>query len=131
MALKASGILELSYQASGAVSRMRFVVITGDQTVVRASSAGGAVLGVADVDISTDEATAGKGCAVMVHGVAFVESGAAVARNDLVSTDNVGRAVTSAAGDIVVGRALKAASAAGEWIPVLLAGTFGETVPTP
>ena len=43
-----------------------------------------------------------------------------------VKSDNVGRATTASmtAGDIVLGRALAAASAAGEIIPVLLVGPY-------
>ena len=129
MALAATGVLELPYQASAAVTRMRFVVVTGDQTCAQASVAGSRVLGVARLSVSTAEAAKGKGPAVQVLGVAYVESGAAVARNAEVATDDEGRAVPGATGDRVAGIALKAASDAGEWIPVLLCGAAQPIVP--
>lgn len=131
-----TGILELPFQASATVTKKRFVVLTGDQTVARSSVAGALALGVAMVSIEDksaaggiNEITSGKGTAVHVHGVVFVESGAAIVRLAEVTNDNVGRGVTAATGDVVHGRALKAASAAGQLIPVLLAGTFGPVVP--
>lgn len=117
-----TGVLELSYQASAACTRMRFVALTGDQTVAQASSAGGRVLGVARLSVSTDEAAKGKGPAVQVLGVALVESGAAFAANAELATDNAGRAVAAVATNRVVAVAMKAASAAGEWVPCLLVG---------
>ena len=135
MADQHTGILDLPYQASAEVLKKRFVVLTGDQTVAKASVLGEKVLGVAMVDIKNNtgvpntngrnEITDGKGTAVHVQGVAFVYSGAAVARNVDVTTDATGRAVAAVAGNRVAGVALKGAATAGELIPVLLAGGTG------
>lgn len=130
-----TGILELPYQASAAVTKKRFVVLTGDQTVARASVAGSRVLGVAMVSITDNSATGGrneitdgKGTAVHALGVVFVEAGAAVARDAEVATDNVGRAVAAIATNRVAGVALKAAANAGDLIPVALAGPASQRV---
>lgn len=115
-----TGVLEIPMQASAAVTRDRFVTQTGNQTVAQTGTAGQRTLGVAQLSISTTEATAGKSCAVQVLGVALVEAGAAVARGDRVTTDATARAITAGAAQVPAGVALKAATAAGQKIGVLL-----------
>lgn len=122
-----TGLLELPYQATAAVTKKRFVVLTGDQTVARASVLGSAVLGVAMVSITDNSATGGrneitdgKGTAVHVHGVIFVESGAAFAQDVPVTTDALGRAIAAVATNRQAGQSLKAAGDAGELVPILL-----------
>lgn len=128
MAGAQTGVLELPYQASGACTRKRFVVLTGDQTVVQASVAGSRVLGVASFSVSADEAAKGKGPAVHVLGVVFVESGAAFASDAELTTDASGRAVAAGVGNRVAGIAMKAASAAGQMVPVALAGPASQRI---
>lgn len=120
MAGSATGILELSYQASAACIRMRFVSLTGDQTVALTTGAGTRPLGVARLSVSTQEAARGKSPAVQVLGVAFIESGAAFGRDVELTPDATGRAVAAAAGNRVAAVSMKAAAAAGEWVPCLL-----------
>ncbi len=126
MAGAQTGVLELPYQASAAIIKNRFVKLSGDQTVAQVAASNDLVLGVATIDISTsnfqgvNEVTAGKATAVRVLGVAWVEAGAAVTRGDIIMPDTVGRAITRTATNRPCGIALKAASAAGELIPVLL-----------
>lgn len=115
-----TGILELPYQAAGAIGAKRFVVLAAEQKVAQAG-AGAEALGVARVGISATEAARGKGTAVHVHGVIFVEAGAAIPLGAKVQSDAQGRAIV-AAGGAVVGKALEVAAAAGEYVPVLLAG---------
>lgn len=115
-----TGILELPYKAGGAISKMRFVKLTGDQEVSAVTGVTDQALGVAKVDISAAEATAGKATAVQVLGVAWVEAAAAITRFDFVAPSANGRAQTAVATQFAMGRALKAAANAGDWIPVLL-----------
>jgi hypothetical protein len=116
-----TGILELPYECSAAVTKMRFVKVTGDQTVGPCTVQGELALGVAKVDVTSLEATNGKGCTVQVLGVAWVEASVALARFAEVQVENDGRVLTAAtATHRVVGIALKAAANAGDWIPVLL-----------
>lgn len=75
-------------------------------------AAGAKVLGVVNTDYSMGE-QAGFG----VLGIFVVEAGAAVAADDDVQSDALGRAITKAAG-AYCGRALDAAAAAGAFIRV-------------
>jgi hypothetical protein len=120
MAGAATGVLELSYQCSAPVTRMRFVSLTGDQTVAQHSVPTTSPLGVARLSVDAAGVTAGKGPAVQVLGVAFIEAGAAFAIGAELSGDATGRAITAIATHRVAARALKAATAAGQWIPCLL-----------
>lgn len=74
---------------------------------------GDAALGVANVNCEQ-----GEQAGVSTHGLILVEAGAPVARGAQVQSDGTGRAITLAAG-VVNGRAVDAASAAGEFIRVL------------
>lgn len=114
------GVLDPPFQASGACTRDRFVTQTGEQTVVRTGTAGQRAAGVAQADVSADEATKGKSIAVQVLGYALVEAGAAVALGDRVMSDNVGRAVPVTATNVPLGIAANVAGAAGTKIGVLL-----------
>jgi len=115
-----TGLLELPYKATTAIVKLRFVKISGDQTIAAVAAATDRALGVAKVDISAAEFALGKGTVVQVLGVAWVEAGAAVAINAFVQPDSVGRAITAVSTGFTAGVALKAAAAAGDWIPVLL-----------
>ena len=115
-----TGVLELPYQATTAITKLRFVKISGDQTVAAVAAITDRALGVAKVDISAAEFAAGKGTAVQVLGVAWVEAAAAISLDALVAPSANGRAQTAVSTQFVAGRALKAAANAGDWIPVLL-----------
>ena len=114
-------------------AQFRFVKLNGtDLQVVQATVAGEDVLGVQQ----TNPDTAGQPVTVMTAGVSKVVAGAAVAIDDLVTTDTVGRAIVATSGrtdtsdggaandpligSFVHGRALEAASGAGIIIAVLL-----------
>jgi hypothetical protein len=101
-------LLTLTVLAAAALPGARFVTNAGDVPAAAAK-----VLGVANAAYDIGE-QAGVG----VLGVFVVESGAAIAADANVETDNVGRAITLAAGSNC-GRALDAAGGAGEFIRVL------------
>lgn len=116
-----TGVLELSYQASGAIRIFRCVKLSGDQTVAEVAASTDRTLGVIQGPVASDEVAKGKGYGVTVLGVSFVTAGAAITRGATVMPDSQGRAVTAAtAGNIPFGIALKAAANAGDYIPVLL-----------
>jgi hypothetical protein len=115
-----TGILELPYKCSAAIAKLRFVLLSGDQTVGPCTAITDRVLGVSKVAVSTAEAAAGKATAVQVVGVAWVEAAAGITRGDLVGPSTDGRAQTLASTQFPCGVALKAAANAGDWIPVLL-----------
>jgi hypothetical protein len=99
---------------------MRFVKLSGDQTVAACSAVTDVALGVAKVDVSAAEFAAGKGTAVQILGVAWMEAAAAITRGAFVGPSANGRAQTAVATQYGMGVALKAATNAGDWIPVLL-----------
>jgi hypothetical protein len=74
--------------------------------------------------IQDKPAAAGRAGCVRIYGISKVEAGDAVLENALVTSDNVGRGVTAAAGagtnNYIIGRALTAAGAAGDKFNVLL-----------
>ncbi|CAM5520813.1 DUF2190 family protein [Eoetvoesiella caeni] len=106
-------LLTLTVIAAGAVSAHRFVTFAGAQL----AAAGGLALGV-----STFDAVANDDLGVDVIGTTVVESGAAVAVGDAIVSDASGRAIENPAvgTEAVLGYALDAATAAGEFIEVLL-----------
>jgi hypothetical protein len=101
-------ILATTVLAAAALSKARFVTRAG-----AVPAAGGKVLGVANADYDL-----GNQAGLNVRGIILVEAGAAIAADADVETDASGRAVTRSAGAIE-GRALDAASGAGELIRIL------------
>lgn len=97
------------------------VVSTTALTQFRGVNVAGAQAGAAANSLGPAMYTAGIGEAVTVvaMGSAVCEAGAAVALGAALETDALGRYITKAAG-VTVGRALTAASAAGDRIEVLL-----------
>lgn len=95
--------------AVAVVAANRFVTIAGGYP-----AAEGNTLGVTRTEAETDDAMT-----VDVLGTTIVEASAAIAKGAAVASTADGRAVTHTAGT-VVGRALGAATAAGEKIEILL-----------
>jgi hypothetical protein len=109
MAAAAYKILTLSVVATAALIQNRAVTGTG-----AIPAAGARCLGFADVN-----AAIGERVSVNAMGTTVAEAGAAVAVDALVEVDAQGRVVTKNAG-VAVGRALAAATAAGQQIEILL-----------
>ena len=103
-------LLTLTEMASAAVTANRFVTTAG-----AVAGAGENTLGVART-----AAAAGEKFPVDVLGTAIVESGAAVAKGDVLKSDATGRAITWATSGAKVAIARQAATAAGQMIEVLL-----------
>lgn len=101
-------ILTASVLAAAALSRCRYVTNAG-----AVPAAGAKVLGVTNAAYDLGE-QAGVG----VLGILLVESGAAIAADADLQTDNLGRAITKDAG-VYTGRAMDAAAGAGEFIRVV------------
>ena len=100
--------LTTSVTAAAALSRLRFVGLTG-----AVCAAGAKALGIAET-----AADLGEQAPVNTHGILLVEAGAAIAAGAEVESDANGRAVTKTTG-VGFGVARDAASAAGEIIRVL------------
>lgn len=124
----ADTVLDLPYQASAAVTKNRWVKLSGNQTVAPAAAVTDICLGIATVDVSTPEAASGKTLSVKVLGVAWVEAAAAITQGVKVGPSINGRAQTAVTTQVVHGIALKAAAAAGDLIPVLLCVPNGPTL---
>lgn len=105
-------ILTLSIVAAGAIAARRFVGFDKTQIAV----AGRAAMGVADFAATV----AGKQVAVDVLGTSTVETGGVYADGALIKADAQGRAVDQAGAGAVLGRALEASTAAGQFREVLL-----------
>lgn len=131
-------MLTLRVRSAGAVTQRRFVTFAGAQV----SAAGAKALGVA----RHGAVGAGEELAVIARGTAIIESGGEVAVGDTIVSDNQGRAVAGAALAVAAGAtqvtsgaangaavltgsnlpshpmgdALQAATAAGQFIEILL-----------
>lgn len=108
-----TALLTLSTVASGAVTRYRAVGFDGAQLTTE----GALAMGIAQYDAGDGEALA-----VIAKGTAPAESGAAVSVGDELVADASGRVIVNpgVGGEVVIGHALEAASAAGEPIEILL-----------
>jgi hypothetical protein len=95
-------------------SQFRFCDVSSTGKVVN-PTAGGSVIGVRQNRPKADHAAT-----VVNSGISIVEAGEAIAIGDLVATDSTGRAIVAASGELTVGRALEAATAAAVQIAVLL-----------
>ncbi|XVJ69886.1 MAG: DUF2190 family protein [Rhizobacter sp.] len=103
-------LLTLTVAASAALSANRFVTATGGVPAAAANAVG---------VTRTSAAAAGDLVPVDMLGTTQVEAGAAVAAGAAVETNASGQAITRSAG-VTLGRALTAATAAGQLIEVLL-----------
>ena len=102
-------LLTLTVAASAALSANRFVTATGGVPAAAANAVG----------VTRTSAAAGDLVPVDMLGTTQVEAGAAVAAGAAVETNASGQAITRSAG-VPLGRALTAATAAGQLIEVLL-----------
>jgi len=101
-------------QDYSAGAQFRFVDINSSSQAVD-PAAGGSAVGVRQTRPKSGEATT-----IVADGISIVEAGGAVTAGALVATDNVGRVVAATTGNVILGRALEAASASGIQIAVLL-----------
>ena len=123
----------IQYVAGGDIYPCRFVkqATTAPFTVVQASVAGEAVVGIAQegttvvpIDGFTNSSSVYAGTAGLPihvfgeHSECLVEAGGVIAVGDLLATDANGKAVKATSGQKVGARALEAASAAGVKIRV-------------
>ncbi|MBS0401104.1 MAG: DUF2190 family protein [Proteobacteria bacterium] len=101
-------LMAITMLATAQLTRQRFVNFAGSP-----ANATDPALGVANANYDP-----GEQAGVSTHGLVLVEAGAAVAQGAQVQSDVTGRAITLAAG-VAAGRAVDAATAAGEFIRVL------------
>lgn len=110
MSQQFNSILALPLTLTGTVAASRFVTPAGAQAGADANT-----LGVArSAGVATDKVT------VDVLGTAVVETGAAVSAGATLKADSSGRGITWASSGAKVALAMEAATAAGQFIEVLL-----------
>jgi hypothetical protein len=109
MAAAAIKILTVSVVAAAALAQNRAVTGAG-----ALPAAGARILGFTDTT-----AAIGERVSVGAMGTTIVEAGAAFAVDAALEVDSLGRAITKSTG-VTVGRALQAATAAGQLVEVLL-----------
>jgi hypothetical protein len=108
---------------SGALQNIyRFVKFAGNENmVVQASAITDQCIGVCQQRIeAVDSATGNVQVDVRIMGISKVEAGGVIALGARVAPDTTGRAQTAAGTQFVHGIAWQAATAAGQWIDVLL-----------
>lgn len=110
MSQQAISCLTLTALLTGTVAANRFVTAAGAQAGADANTLG----------VARTAGVSGERVAVDVLGTAIVEAGAAVAAGATIKADASGRGITWVSSGAKVGLALQAASAAGQFIEVLL-----------
>lgn len=130
MAVGGSIILTRGFKTGGAVTKSRFVKTSALETVVAVAASTDKAMGVAQDTVTSGDSTRGKGVDVIMMGIAVCEAGASLSLDDEVMCDTSGRVITAATtGNRIVGRAMKAATQAGDQVPVWLTLPGGRLVP--
>jgi hypothetical protein len=112
-------MVSVTLEASGDLSDYQYYLVksgTGERRVSVNTSAGGAVVGV----LQNKPDAVGAAATVAISGVVPVIAGDAIDAMAQVTSDSSGRVVAYSETDVIVGRALQAATAAGDIISVLL-----------
>lgn len=110
MAQQSLSVLTLTVALTGQVAANRFVTPAGAQAGADANTLG----------VCRTAGVSGDKAPVDVLGTAVVEAGAAVSAGASLKADSSGRAITWASSGAKIGIALEAATAAGQFIEVLL-----------
>lgn len=113
-------ILDKGFIVTTPVPQFHVVEQTGTQEVGLLTDAGGDWLGVAQEEADQLDADRGRVVRVRPFGISRGVAGAAFARRARLAADEDGRLVEAGGGDNVVGIALTAADAAGDWVDVQL-----------
>lgn len=110
MSQQFTSLLTLTLALTGTVAANRFVTPAGAQAGADANTLG----------VARTAGVSGEKTPVDVIGTAVVEAGAAIAAGATLKTDASGRAIAWVTAGAKVGIALQAATAAGQFIEVLL-----------
>lgn len=110
MGTQSKAILTLTVAATGTIAANRFITPAGAQAGADVNTLG----------VANTAAVSGDKIPADILGTTTVESGAAVTAGATVKSDASGRAINWATSGAKVGIALEAATAAGQFIEVLL-----------
>jgi len=112
--------------ASAQITRKRFVKLDSSasdhETVKQCDTLGEMAFGVALYGVTTAEIAKGKGCSVLIDGIAIVEASEALAEGTKVTTDANGKAKTAATGHHVLGIVVEPSTADATECSVMLTG---------
>ncbi|HVY35229.1 MAG TPA: hypothetical protein VG960_12510 [Caulobacteraceae bacterium] len=86
--------LTKTFTAGGAISKRRLLKLSADGTVIQATGATDAIIGVSDM--SADVANIGDRVDVRLGGIAEIDVGGAITRGALITSDANGKAVAAA-----------------------------------
>lgn len=108
--------ITLESDADFTAQQYHFVVVNGEHQCSVNATSGARVVGVAQ----NSPSAADRAVTVGIFGVSKVEAAGAIAAGDEVASNENGLAITAAAGNAIVGTALRSAGGSGELLPVLL-----------
>ena len=115
-----SGINEsvtISLKAGAALTSPKGIALALDGDGLKLPSAGADVVGIAIIS-NEDAVAVGDRVDVQIKDIGKIYAGGAITLGALVSVDAAGKAVAATAGSVIFGRALSAATAAGDLIDV-------------
>ena len=115
-----SGINEsvtISLKAGAALTSPKGIALALDGDGLKLPSAGADVVGIAIIS-NEDAVAVGDRVDVQIKDIGKIYAGGAITLGALVSVDAAGKVVAAKAGDVIFGRALSAATAAGDLIDV-------------
>lgn len=108
-----------TFLASEDLLAFRYVKLgTAAETVDQCDAQGERAFGVAVHDVDVSEADGVSVWLLSDGGILLIEANVAITANDEVTASANGRCEPAASGDVILGRALEAASGAGHRIPV-------------
>lgn len=107
----------ISLLAGAALTNPKGIALALDEDGVKLPSAGADVVGIALIT-NDDSVAVGGRVDVQIKDIGKIYAGGAISLGALVSVDAAGKAVAAQAGDTILGRALAAATAAGDLIDV-------------
>lgn len=116
-------ILDVGFNAAGALTKYRFVKLTAAETVNVCTAITDNPIGVAQFTVATGDLTRGKGASVRVEGVSEVEAVGAIAVGALCTLETDGRVsnYVAASGKRIVGQCVGHPSTnAGDRISLLI-----------
>lgn len=113
-------IFDKGMVAATAVPLYRVVKLTAVETAAVMDTAGADWIGVSQEEVDAEDVANGRVFRVRLMGITRCVASAAVSLNAKVASTNDGRVATATTGQNVIGRALTPATAAGQWINVLL-----------
>jgi hypothetical protein len=118
----ANPVLPKGYKVTTAIAIFRAVMLTADDSIKQADTAGAFCVGICQEAVDSTDGTAAKRVVdVVVEGTSKAVAGAAVAtRGTALATTTTGKLIAATTGQRIVAYSLTAAAADGDWFDVLL-----------